>query len=146
MTFWKFWNGLSVILGAGALIAVVLAIKQQSKLPVRFKSLDELNAITAVARWAQQQVSADDPRRKRLGFLSVFALGVWVPMSIRISAQDLALLAPFIDRSIAGEGPPSPLPAEYEDWQPEALRGFKARMTAEGLWPEDARTADVMPS
>ena len=57
------------------------------------------------------------------------------PSLVRMSTQELALVAPFIDECIAGRGPPLNLPAEYEDWRPAALAAFKARMQAEGLWP-----------
>jgi hypothetical protein len=47
------------------------------------------------------------------------------------------MLVPFIDRVIDGKGQPLNLPAEYEDTRPADLRGFKARMQAEGFWPKD---------
>jgi hypothetical protein len=58
-------------------------------------------------------------------------------------AQDLAVLAPFIDQVIAGKGPPPILSAEYEDTRPATLGTFRARMQAEGLWPREAVAPDA---
>jgi hypothetical protein len=49
--------------------------------------------------------------------------------------EDLARLAPYVDQSIDGKWPRQNLPDEYEDWRPAALKCFKERMKAEGLWP-----------
>lgn len=137
------WNGLWIFFGAGLLIFAVYAQMQRNKLPVRFKTFDELNAITDVVLWAQPQIGADDPRRKRIVSLWLYLIAAKIPIGIRISAQDLELLAPFIDRFIAGHGPPSPLPAEYEDLRPTVLHTFKERMQADGLWPPASATTPL---
>ncbi len=63
-------------------------------------------------------------------------LGMPLPYLTRLPRAELAVLAPFIDEIIEGRGPPLNLPPEYEDYRPRVLAAFKARMTAEGLWPE----------
>jgi hypothetical protein len=57
-----------------------------------------------------------------------------VPLRRQISREDLDFLAPYIDGWINGNAPPQNLPAEYEDWRPDALRTFKERMIREKLW------------
>jgi hypothetical protein len=58
------------------------------------------------------------------------------PWRRSLSSEDLGALAPYIDEWIAGKAPPQDLPAEYEDWRPQALQAFKERMLREGLWPQ----------
>jgi hypothetical protein len=60
---------------------------------------------------------------------------IYLPFTVRISVEDLATLAPYIDRAIDDHLPEQNLPTEYEDWRPAVLRGFKARMQTEGFWP-----------
>jgi hypothetical protein len=126
------------------LVVYVLATRfklaSEGKLPVRFRSFDEINCVTNAAIWAQDTIGPDDTRRKGIVNLNTYlvlaaASSLRPPFFIRISKEDLGLLAPFIDKIIKGEGPAWPLPAEYEDWRPKVLSGFKSRMQSEGLWP-----------
>lgn len=131
------------VLAVGMVAFAVYARAKRGPLPVKFESFDELNSVADVCRWAQQQFERDDPRCKAFAVVLVHLQAATyffsVPFTVRISAQDLALLAPFIDQSVEGKGPPSARSAEYEDWRPAALKGFKARMQREGLWPQDPR-------
>lgn len=52
-----------------------------------------------------------------------------------ISRAELTILAPYIDQWIKGNLPPQNLPAEYEDYRPRVLLGFKQRLQSEGSWP-----------
>jgi hypothetical protein len=135
-------NGLAVLFIAGILVLIVYVQAKRSQLPVTFKSFDEVSSVGSVADWAQTQIATGDPRRQ-----AIFAVSPYLPVSrptpaffVRISADDLALLAPFIDQFIVGQGPPLNQPAEYEDWRPTVLRTFKERMQAEGLWPPASAT------
>jgi hypothetical protein len=119
---------------------------------VKFKTNDELEAVASVAIWARQQIGHDDPRWKAISLMYGYftSYGIQMPVFTRISAQDLEILAPFIDRFIEGKGPPSILSVEYEVWQPAALKSFKARMKIEGWWPEssykdNSQSAGVQP-
>jgi hypothetical protein len=133
-----FWQGLLLLVYIALLAFAIYARMQRLKLPVRFASGDELNAVVGVARWAGQQYDLGDPRRQSI--TSVWMnLRPWLGrMGVRLSKHEVAMLAPFIDQVIAGQGPPLNLPAEYEDTRPAALGAFKARMQAEGLWPREA--------
>jgi hypothetical protein len=127
-------------LAFGLICWAIYARVKRGPLPVTFKSYDELNAVIDVAIWAQKQVDPHDERQKVLLPLRTGLPLAWMtPALTRISAKDLEVLAPFIDQSIAGTGLPSFLSADYEDWRPAALRGFKARMKTEGLWPPAAK-------
>lgn len=129
---------LNVVFGlfaVGVLILAAYARAKRRRLPVTFTSLDEMNAVAEVVITARRQISADDPRRTAIWLLWMYLPNSRVVPLTRISAQDLEILAPFIDQFIAGKGPPSILPAEYEDWRPAVLSSFKARMQDEGLWP-----------
>ena len=147
MVFWKIL--IPIVAGVIAVIAIaVLAVRVRANQPVWFKTLDELGSVTDVVVWASKQIATDNPRRKALQLLSVKlgppAVSVLTPLSfVRMSAEDLALVAPFVDECIAGRGPPLNMPAEYEDWRPAALAAFKARMRAEGLWPREAAASDA---
>jgi hypothetical protein len=142
MVFWK--TLIPIVAGVIALIALaVLAARVRASQPVRFKSFDEVGSVVDVLAWAGKQVAADDPRRMvfhvlRLKISPPSASGLTPPSLVGMSAEDLALVAPFIDEAIAGRGPPLNMPAEYEDWRPAALATFKARLQAEGLWPREA--------
>jgi hypothetical protein len=135
------WNLIVVSLGLAVLPLAIVAVWKRSRLPVGFKSYDEVNSVADVAIWAQAQVASGDPRFPTLLQLRLYLLdsGIRPPFIVRISAEDLEILAPFIDRFIAGEGPPWNLPAEYEDWRPAALTAFKERMKRERLWPQGPR-------
>jgi|SRR5579871_697194 len=140
------WHGLAFLLGIGLLIFLLCAQAQRLQLPVRFTTSDELAVITQVAWWAQKQIGAADPRHGRLAVMAVLLGRRLFPIGLRISAQDLEILAPFIDQFIAGQGSPWPLSAEYEDRRPQILSDFKTRMKAEGLWPEAIQTASATAS
>ena len=136
MTFFKL---LVDLFGLGLTILGVVALLKRRKLPVKFGTQDELEAFTRVVAWARKQIGRDDQRRKAISVLYIhFVLSspVGFVALARISTEQLEILAPFIDQFIDGKGPPPMLSAEYEDWQPAALRGFKERMKAERLWPE----------
>ena len=135
------WDGLGAVLLAGLLVFLVCVQIQRNMLPVRFSTLDEMNAVHDVVIWAEQQINATDPRRKRIVVLWAYGPGAPVAtiMGRRMSVQDIALIAPFIDQTIAGHGRPWLLSADYEDTRPAVLGGFKARMKTQGLWPKDVR-------
>ncbi len=131
------WQGLFVLFTLALLAFGIYAQAQRLKLPVRFASIDELNAVADVARWARQRFERGDPLQKAIigtwWYLSRFSI---TRIGARISARELALVAPFIDEVIAGKGPPLDLAAEYGDDRPACLGAFKARIHAEGLWPQ----------
>jgi hypothetical protein len=147
MIFWKIL--IPIVASVIAVVALaVLAVRVRANQPVRFKTFDELGSLTDVVIWAGKQVAADDRRRRPLGVLLVkisppSSGGLTPPSLVGMSADDLALVAPFIDQCIAGKGPPLNMPAEYWDWRPAALAAFKARMQAEGLWPREAVAPDA---
>jgi hypothetical protein len=119
------------ILIFGGVIAVWLA----RRMPVRFRGLDEHHIIKGVAHWAAKELPLEkgDTRLFHSLYISPFSVVSWMAS---IPAEELAILAPFIDRMIEGKGPPLNLPAEYKDTRPETLRRFKERMQAQGLWPQ----------
>jgi hypothetical protein len=138
------WNCLGVLFGALCIALAVWAVRQRQKLPVRFKSIDEYVTVTDVTNSALKQLPRDDPRRLILQVASLrlddSVRPVVVPPSwVRISAEDLRVLAPFIDLWIDKKGPPINLPFEYqaemENERAARLAAFKARMQSEGLWP-----------
>ena len=127
-------------LGIGMLCYGVYQRVNSGPLPVKFKSFDELDSLSEVARWAHTQFLSDDPRSRAFALLATRIRPAWLgfpplPVFVRISVEDLATLAPYIDQAIDGKGPKQNLPAEYEDWRRAALRGFKARIESEGYWP-----------
>jgi hypothetical protein len=127
---------ISALIGVSLVIFGIYALGNRLKEPVTFKSIDELNCVAGVAQWARQQIGRDDPRWQVINFLcSYLSWFLVTAFTVRISAAELEVLVPFIDDFIAGKGPAWNLPAEYEDWRPAVLRDFKARMTAERLWP-----------
>jgi hypothetical protein len=140
------WQGFAVLCVLALLAFAIYAQTQRLKLPVSFTSLDELSAVAGVAKWARQRFDRGDPRRTAIDqtwwYLARFD---FTRMGARISAQEIALLAPFIDQVIAGEGPPPFLSAEYGDDRPALLGAFKARMQTEGRWPRDT-TASRAPT
>ena len=138
MTFFKL---LVELFALGLTILGVVAQVKRRKLPVKFGTRDELEAFTRVVAWARKQIGRDDQRWKAISILYAYfvqssMLGMTFVALARISTEQLEIVAPFIDQFIDGKGPPPMLSAEYEDWQPAALRGFKERMKAERLWPE----------
>jgi hypothetical protein len=60
-----------------------------------------------------------------------------LPFLRRISRDDLAFLAPYIDDWVAGKAPPQGLPPEYYDCRPDTLRSFKDRMVSSMVGPAD---------
>jgi hypothetical protein len=121
---------------AVAAICWVLIIGFDHRWPVRFKHLVEQEAVSFVAHWAARQLNMA-PSDQRLRYSnSLSLLSVILNWRGSIPVEELALLAPFIDLVIDGEGPPQKLPAYYEDTRPETLRRFKQRMQSEGLWPQ----------
>jgi hypothetical protein len=129
------------LLGTVLFILCVFGLVKRRRLPVKFGTREELEAFTRVVAWAREQIGRDDLRWKAISALYAYFVksGVagmtFVPLA-RISAADLKILAPFIDQFIDGKGPSSTLSAEYEDWRPAVLNGFRERMKAERLWPE----------
>jgi len=62
---------------------------------------------------------------------------VWpiiLPFTVVLSADNLAVLSPFIDEIIAGGGPPYELDKAY-DYRAAALSGLEKRMQEKGIWP-----------
>jgi hypothetical protein len=116
------------------LIAIVLGLRKERRMPVRVSGYDEVNCLLGVVFWASREpaISAKLPwaNAMRIGY-QVY-LGWW----LRLPQAELNVLAPFIDAMIEGRGPPLDLPPEYEDYRPRVLSAFKARMEAEGLWPK----------
>jgi hypothetical protein len=131
---------LAVAMVAAFVVPLLCARARRNKLPVKFKNADELGPVADVAWWAREQMSADDPRRELLRPLYLDPGNVMAFLFVGLSAQALAVLAPFIDRVIAGDGPPFPIPAEYDD-RAEVLGAFKARMQAAGVWPRKVHAA-----
>jgi hypothetical protein len=120
----------------GAILAGAFAFLSATRMPVRFRNLDEQREIYNVARWAANELNTE-PSRQRLRYsLSLWAYSAKFNWLGSIPVEELAILGSFIDRTIDGKGPPLNLPPEYDDTRPEVLRRFKKRMEAEGLWPD----------
>jgi hypothetical protein len=120
--------GLAVIAGGVALLA-------SNRMPVTFKNLDEEQQVYQTARWAAKQldIKPGDPRLRYSLWLWMYSANFnWMGS---IPAEELTLLAPFINLVIDGKGPPLKLPPEYDN-RPETLGRFKRRMQAERLWPQ----------
>ena len=121
---------------AVAAICWVLIIGFDHRWPVRFKHLVEQEAVSFVAHWAARQLNMAPSDRRLRYSNSLSLLSVILNWRGSIPVEELALLAPFIDLVIDGQGPPQNLPADYDDTRPETLRRFKQRMQSEGLWPQ----------
>jgi hypothetical protein len=109
-------------------------------------TIDEGDLVVQIARYAMQRLGTPPPWKNIptvLALMSVsggvLSLSNFLPFLRRISRDDLAFLAPYIDEWIAGKAPPLGLPAEYYDWRPDCLRAFKERMIREDLWPRSLR-------
>jgi hypothetical protein len=125
-----------VILGIGLAVALYWLRKvRAAEMPVTFKNLDEETTIYQVARWAAKQLDLPPGDSRLRWSLVLWASSANFSWMGRIPKSELAELQPFIDLVIEGKGPPQNLPAEYNDLRPGILRGFKARMKAESLWP-----------
>jgi hypothetical protein len=79
-------------------------------------------------------VKKEPTRRNQLLFANPLMFRGIVALQ-SISREDLAVLAPYIAEWIEGRLPPQNLPAEYEDYRPPVLLGFKQRLQSEGRWP-----------
>jgi len=121
---------------AVAAICWVLIIGFDHRWPVRFKHLVEQEAVSFVAHWAARQLNMAPSDRRLRYSNSLSLLSVILNWRGSIPVEELALLAPFIDLVIDGQGPPQNLPADYDDTRPETLRRFKQRMQSEDLWPQ----------
>lgn len=112
-------------------------------------TIDEVGLIVGVTNYAMVQLGrpqlssglpqdGQPPSVVEMRHLNIINAGSFWPFPIRrsISRDDLYFLASYIDDWIAGKAPPQNLPAEYDDWRPQALRAFKERMLREGLWPQ----------
>jgi hypothetical protein len=102
--------------------------------PVRLESLDEVIALRNASEWACKEIERDDPRWRTVAFLLDYLSLASFAFGAPLSANELELLAPFIDGIIGGQGPPSSWSADYETWNRAVLRGFKDRIRSEGLW------------
>jgi hypothetical protein len=128
---------MTVSLLAAPLLAGGLYLwSKRLSLPIRFISFDELTAVTDVARWANQQIPTGDPHKATILYIFNTLWPANMPYGIRLSKEEMAVLAPYVDRFIAGEAPPWNMPAEYFDWRPDALKAFRQRLKAEGSWPD----------
>jgi hypothetical protein len=123
---------------AVAAICSALIVGSKHRWPVRFKHLVEQEAVSFVAHWAAIQLNMAPGDRRLRYSKSLSLLSVILDWRGSIPVEELALLAPFIDLVIDGQGPPQNLPADYDDTRPETLRRFKQRMQSEGLWPSHA--------
>jgi hypothetical protein len=116
-------------------------------------TLDEVDLIVDVTNYAMAQLGrprlssvlpedGQPPSVVEMRNLNSAAGMTFWPFPIRrsISRDDLVFLTPYIEDWIAGKVAPQNLPAEYEDWRPQALREFKERMLREGLWPQPSTT------
>jgi hypothetical protein len=121
---------------AVAAICSALIVGSKHRWPVRFKHLVEQEAVSFVAHWAAIQLNMAPGDRRLRYSKSLSLLSVILDWRGSIPVEELALLAPFIDLVIDGQGPPQNLPADYDDTRPETLRRFKQRMQSEGLWPQ----------
>jgi len=123
---------------AMVLAAIFIATaRYAARMPVKFKTLDEQSDIIAVAYWAQKTGNIDSKRLRYSITLDLATSAATGPITLKgsIPVEELAILAPWIDRVIDGKGPPRNLPPEYVDRRPVILGEFKKRMQDEGLWP-----------
>jgi hypothetical protein len=109
-------------------------------------TIDEGDVIVQVALDAMQRLGSPPPWKNIRtiailwsAYMSAAKLPALLPFFRRISRDDLAFLAPYIDDWISEKAPPRSLPAEYDDWRPNSLRSFKDRMIREDLWPRASR-------
>jgi hypothetical protein len=124
----------NILLGlalVGALAALVVIIRRR-RAGIGFKTLDEVAVVQQLMFWAADKVPAERRAQFLLGS-GLMPRGVVALQSI--TREELAILAPYIDEWIAGKLPPQNLPAEYEDYRPRVLLGFKQRLQSEGRWP-----------
>jgi len=98
---------------------------------IGFKTLDEVAVIQELMFWVARQ--APEQRYPLLFASTLMPRGIVALQSI--TPKELAILAPYIDEWIAGKLPPQNLPAEYEDYRPRVLLGFKQRLQSKGQWP-----------
>jgi hypothetical protein len=115
----------------GAVAALVLVIRRRRS-GIGFKTLDEVTVVQELMHWAADKVPAGRRTQFLLGS-TLMHRGIVALQSI--SREELAILAPYIDEWIEGRLPPQNLPAEYEDYRPRVLLGFKQRLQSEGRWP-----------
>ncbi len=116
------------------LIAIVIGVRRERRMPVRVKGYDEVNCLFEVVAWASRDpaIGAKLPHANSMRIATPVFLGLWA----RLPRAELIVLAPFIDAMIEGQGPELNLPLEYEDYRPRVLAEFKARMKSEGQWPD----------
>ncbi|MGY3690476.1 hypothetical protein ACVIGA_000556 [Bradyrhizobium sp. USDA 3240] len=127
------WFAGTVILGALCVAGAVVTL-MRVRGEVRFKTYDEVNVVQQLMVWSAQKLSGREGQRLAAKASTLSSDQIVALQSI--SRDDLAALAPFIDEWIVGHLPPQNLPAEYEDFRPRTLLGFKQRLQSKGLWPE----------
>lgn len=112
----------------------------RQRFPVTFDSVKEERAVFRVAQRADKELKSKQGESKLVYSLLLWTWTVSFNRGGRIPAEELAILSPFIDSIIDGNGPALMLPEydqdEYVDPGPKILRQFKKRMQAEGLWPQ----------
>ena len=124
----------TTIFGSLACLAAVATFAwliRRRRAGIGFKTLDEVAVIQQLMVWAADKVPE---QRKQFLFGSTLMPNRIVALQ-SITREELAILAPHIDEWIDGKLPPQNLPAEYEDFRPRVLLGFKQRLQSEGRWP-----------
>jgi hypothetical protein len=111
--------------------AVIVWLVRRRRSGIGFKTLDEVAVVQELMAWV---VKNEPTRRNQLLFANPLMFRGIVALQ-SISREDLSVLAPYIDEWIEGRLPPQHLPAEYEDYRPRVLLGFKQRLQSEGRWP-----------
>ena len=111
--------------------AVIVWLIRRRRSGIGFKTLDEVAVVQELMAWVARK---EPTRRNQLLFANPLMFRGIVALQ-SISREDLSVLAPYIDEWIEGGLPPQNLPAEYEDYRPRVLLGFKQRLQSEGRWP-----------
>jgi hypothetical protein len=120
------------------LIAIlsVAGFRREWRMPVGLKGYDEVNCVLDAVLWASRDPAVSAKLRYAAALRT--SLPIYLGWWARFPQLELAVLAPFIDAMIEGNGPPLHRPPEYENYRPRVLAAFKARMKSEGLWPADS--------
>lgn len=88
----------------------------------------DVNTARTIVRWAYLEQGKPETLNRIL-------LRLGSNRFATLEAPELLLLAPLIDRTIAGEGATSGLAAEYEPSFRDDVVRLKARLQARGKWP-----------
>lgn len=129
-----------LVVSVAFVAALIFRFSADLSNPGRLESRAELYAVLRITSAAIQGMEKSDPRRRivtavwaRLegSYAGLVVSFIYLPFSDALTAEELAVLAPFIDKDIAGAEPL----ADERAADIVALNGLKERMKAKRLWP-----------